>query len=186
MMIPPLQAVGQALAAGAAARTAASAVSGTFARLLDSAPEPSSSAAEAPAERESPAESDPPAETSGPPAADGSLNVPALKQQTEGLIRAFHGRVQKLARENGIDLAGGVHLTLDDFGRIQVSGGHPQKEQLEQLLETRPELGQMLQSIATRSRLLQTIDQMQSKPLFFDEPGRAFELYVDPQRAELR
>jgi len=85
---------------------------------------------------------------------------------------------------NGVDVSGGVHLQLDEFGQVRVAGNHPQKHAIEGLLASHPELEDAFRAVATRSAALRQLDQNQHPELLDASPVRV-DLFVDADRTEV-
>jgi hypothetical protein len=190
MVIPPIHPLTQALHLAPVAREVASTVSNTFSSLLRS------SVGNSPKKSTS-------RNVSGPhsPVNDPHLDLTAVRWQNNSLINAFHLQVQQFLAGQGIDLASGINLQLDELGKIRVAGRHPDSQQIENLIATQPELADQLQFIAANSRLLNAADEAKSfQKLYAMDPAAAvansphlfsenasvtFDLFLDAQRTEV-
>ncbi len=116
------------------------------------------------------------------PLAAGSLDVAALRSQTETLMETFRTQLNQVLGENGLDTFSGLHLQLNAAGRIGIAGSHPQKESIEAVINAHPELADIFRAIAAN---LQSLRAMETSP---DHPGgdqrSTVDLYVDTQAVE--
>jgi len=84
-------------------------------------------------------------------------DVDALRQQTAAEVAAFADQFRQLLEQQGIDITSGIHLQLDAQGSLRVAGDHNDQEQIDQLLQTHPELADGFRSIAARASLLKSM-----------------------------
>jgi len=101
----------------------------------------------------------PPAPAVNKPGIGNSIDVPALRAQTQKQIEEFSAKFLQLLNEAGIDTTAGVTLQLDQAGQIQVAGIHFDEEKIEQLLASNPELADAFRSLAGNSSLLAAIEE---------------------------
>lgn len=87
----------------------------------------------------------------------GGNALDALKERAGTLQEGFLDRLYTQLDSSGINLEEKVTLRLNDEGRLITSGEHPQKEQLNAMLDQSPELANMFRDIASHSELIRDI-----------------------------
>ena len=76
------------------------------------------------------------------------------RPQVQANVAALLAQVGKIFSENGIDLSREIDLTLDPSGNIAVANDHPDKAQIEQLLQN-PTLKTVFRTVAAQAVLFQ-------------------------------
>ena len=186
MAIPLIQTAFQAFQLAPIAGAAVSAVSTSFSSLLQGAVAKTSPSASS---------------TEDVPNLGDNLNIAEFRRRNDLLIQGLHSRVQQLLAENGIDISSGVHLQIEELDRIRVASGHSDAHQIESLLATEPELGDLLQVIAANSRLLNAAEEAKTfqqlyamdpaaavanaPQLFSNNAEQVFDLYLNALRSEV-
>lgn len=69
-----------------------------------------------------------------------AITLDDMESGLESLKRDFKDKTTTAFLENGIPLDPPVELTSDGEGKVRVKGDHPNKTQIEQLFENKPEL----------------------------------------------
>lgn len=152
MAILPLSSLSQLAQLGAAVGMAGITVSANVADFLGALKDRLSSGLDSPDTKSS---------ASTAASADGASGIGAdvavLQQQINGLLDAFHMELQRLLGGSGLNAEPAVQLTMNDNGRLAVSGDHPHAQQIESLVGENPLLGKLFRAISARQSLLQQI-----------------------------
>lgn len=157
MPILPLQGPGQVLQAVAVARTAASVASVAFSKLLQAASAENSAQGQAGDARKAGGGGSP-SRTAGRQPVDTSQAAEKLRTRTAELIESFHSQLSRLLAENGVDVSGGVTLSLDTLGSLRVESEHVDGPVIETVLAAHPKLGRVFRQIELNAQLLQLLD----------------------------
>ncbi|MDZ4820967.1 MAG: hypothetical protein SGJ20_18535 [Planctomycetota bacterium] len=73
-------------------------------------------------------------------------------------IAALQEQLQELFRQNGIPTEPPVRITTDASGQLSVEGDHPQKEAIEKLLKSQPELQRSIAQLQSQAQFLQAAE----------------------------
>lgn len=157
MSLLPLEMLAPVVALGRSASSAAAAVGTGFAGMLKTAMQQATAAADESAKGDAGTQSTGSASPVG--SGPSPSAVSALRNQTDAQIQSFHRQLLQLLAASGVDLSSEVHLQIDDFGDVRVAGDHPQKQQIEMILISHPELEQQFRGIAARSIALDNFEQ---------------------------
>ncbi len=98
----------------------------------------------------------PPAELQGSfqtPAGDRARQM-ALQQTIRHLSKTLHTMLERRFSEQGIDLQQPAVLEIDEDGRLLESSGHPDRADIELLLESDPELAGGLRQFIQQASLM--------------------------------
>ena len=90
----------------------------------------------------------------GQPGRAAGLDLGTLQAQYEANLASFQHQLGKLFSDSGIDTSQPVTLKLNSSGNLVVQGDHPQKGQIQNLLDQQPQLVHEFQQLASASRFL--------------------------------
>lgn len=94
-------------------------------------------------------------------AADGTPaagKTDELKLQADKALADFKQSVSKLLSDAGIDTTHKIRLESDGQGGVHVAGDHPDRDKIEDLLRSNPELAQQFQQLAEQFQKLRAAE----------------------------
>lgn len=93
------------------------------------------------------------------PRADGAIHLEDIERQFQENTKALHGELQALLRDNGLDAAASFELTTNEQGRLQVGGNHPDKDEIQSLLDKDDTLSRRIQETSGMAAFLRVAEK---------------------------
>jgi hypothetical protein len=183
MSILPVQLLTPASQIGKAAGSAVAAVGSGFAGLLKTALRAADTTSLESATNGN-AQATPAGSATPVGGASGAADLTAFRKETDDLLKSLHRKIIEMLSSNGVDVSGGVHLRMDDFGQVRVDGNHPNKHDIEGLLASHPELEDAFREVAARSAAARQFDQSKLGASL-DVALEQVDLYLDLGRTEI-
>lgn len=148
MSLLPVSAASQLATIGAAAGTAMTSAAAGFASLLQRAVAAGSTVAANASNGAS--------LPSALPGANRSLDLSALRRELDSMLQSFREGVQSALANGGVQAPGELQISPDGTGQLRIAADLPQRGQIEQALNSDPQLQNLFQSIAGTIGLLQS------------------------------
>jgi hypothetical protein len=96
------------------------------------------------------------------PQTGNAIDLARLRATNAGKIEHFAAKFRRALQEAGIEPMGDIQLQLDGMGQVRVAGNPFDKQKIESVLASNPELGSQFREIAANAALLQAADEAAS------------------------